>query len=250
MKIAALLILAMVAITVDAGTSSAADNAQAFVAAMAAYKAEDYPSSIEALEAIATDGIVNGHLYYNLGNAHLKNGDLGRAILWYARATHLLPNDPDLRFNYAYARTLTRDASENDSIPLAQIFFFWNYQLSNTTIIALSILFNGLFWTLAIAWRLSGRRGLRLAAQLALLPTLVFAITVGFNYYEARTSRHAIILEEEIAVRSGLEETSTELFILHAGAKVKIVKERNGYNQIRYSPEKTGWLPAGAIGRI
>ena len=250
MKCAAPLMLLLLLITGFGGGATAGDNAQTFVAAMKAYKAEDYPAAIDLLEAITATGIENGLLYYNLGNAYLKNNDLGHAILWYARAKQLLPNDPDLRFNYDYAFTLTRDASEGEATPLVRILFFWKFQLSPHTVVTLSIFFCTLFWSLAIAWRLTGRRGLRAALQLALLPALIFILTAGFNYYEARHRNQAIVLPEQIAVRSGLETTSTELFILHAGARVRILKERNGHHQIRFSAQKIGWLPADAVGRI
>lgn len=250
MKYAAPFVLLLFLITGFCGNATAGDNARNFIAAMEAYKAEDYPAAIDLLESIAASGIENGLLYYNLGNAYLKNNDLGHAILWYARAEKLLPNDPDLRFNYDYALTLTRDASDGEATPLVRILFFWKFQLGPRTVVTLSIFFCTLFWSLAIAWRLTGRRGLRTALQLALLPALVFILTAGFNYYEARHRYQAIVLPEQIAVRSGLETTSTELFVLHAGARVNILKERSGHHQIRFSTQKIGWLPADTVGRI
>ena len=250
MKFATTAFALLLWITTGIATGMAQDNAHDFIAAMAAYKSKDYPTAIAKLEAIARNGVENGQLYYNLGNAHLKNNDLGQAILWYERASALLPNDPDLRFNTDYARSLTRDASEEETTSLVRIFFFWKYHLGRNTIIALSIAFNGLFWCLAAAWRLMGRRGLRLAMQIALVPAVVFVLTAAFNYYEATHSTHAIVLPEKISVRSGLEETSTELFVLHAGAKVKLVKNLDNHAQIRFSAEKIGWIPRTAIGRI
>ncbi len=250
MKTAATLFIFLFVVTTGAFAAPIRDNARDFIAAMAAYKAQDYPAAIEMLENIAKNGVINGQLYYNLGNAYLKNNDLGRALLWYERALVLLPNDPDLRFNADFARSLTRDASEETATPLVRIFFFWKYQLSPNTIIVLSILFNGLFWCLAAGWRFSRRRGLGLAAKIVLVPALVFILTATFNYYEAAHGSQAIVLPEEVSVRSGLENTSTELFVLHAGVKVKIVKRLNSHCQIRFSAQKIGWLPQAAIGRI
>ena len=73
----------------------AQEPARQFIAAMEAYKSGDYVTAIAGLEGIAQQGVRNGQLYYNLGNAHLKNDDLGGAILWYERAWQLIPNDPD-----------------------------------------------------------------------------------------------------------------------------------------------------------
>jgi tetratricopeptide (TPR) repeat protein len=221
-----------------------------FLAAMEAYKTGDYATAAKDLEAIAAAGVRNGQLYYDLGNAHLKNNDLGRAILWYERALALIPNDPDLRFNYEYARSLTKDAQEGGPSPLTRILFFWNYELSARTIIVLALACNLIFWSLAIAWRLTRRRGLRHALLAALVPAIVFALTAAYNYIEAARRTQAIILPAAVAVRSGLESTSTQLFELHAGARVRIVRQLQDHVQIRYSEDKIGWISGAAVGRI
>lgn len=225
-------------------------HAHQFLAAMQAYKAGRYAEAAKALEAIAADGVRNGQLYYDLGNAYLKDDDLGRAILWYERALRLLPNDPDLRFNYEYARSLAKDAQDESTSPLVRILFFWNYQLSARTILWLALTFNLIFWALAVARRLTRRRALRHAATAALLPALLFVFTAAYNYYAAAHQRLAIVLPAEIAVRSGLEPTSTELFQLHAGAKVQVVKALQGHLQIQFSQDKIGWVESTAVGRI
>ena len=60
-------------------------------------------------EQLATDGVRNGFLYYDLGNAYLQARDIGSAILWYRRAGRLVPGDPRLEHNLATARSLCRD---------------------------------------------------------------------------------------------------------------------------------------------
>jgi tetratricopeptide (TPR) repeat protein len=217
---------------------------------MEAYKSGEYAAAVKDLEAIAAAGVRNGQLYYNLGNAHLKNDNLGQAILWYERALALIPNDPDLLFNYEYARSLTKDLPEGGPSPLTRIFFFWAYELSAPAIIVLALACNLIFWGLAIAWRLTRRRVLRHALLAALVPTLIFVLTAAYNYFEAAHHTQAIVLPPTIAVRSGLDPTSTQLFELHAGAKVKVVRQMQDHVQIRFSEDKIGWIPRTAVGRI
>lgn len=244
------LMIAIIGILFAAAPCPARDHARQFLAALEAYKAGDYMKAVQGLEAIAAEGVRNGQLYYDIGNAHLKNNDLGRAILWYERALNLLPNDPDLRFNYDYARSLTKDAQDENANALTRILFFWNYQLSARTVILLALIFNLFFWSLALAWRLFRRRGLRRAALAALIPAAVFILTAAYNYYETAHQTQAIVLPEKIAVRSGLEPTSTALFELHAGARVRIVKTMKDHVQIRFSEDKIGWIATEAVGRI
>jgi tetratricopeptide (TPR) repeat protein len=250
MKTRICLLLSIVAILAAPLRCPAQEHGRQFLAAMEAYKAGDYAAAVKDLGAIAATGVRNGQLYYNLGNANLKNNDLGRAILWYERALTLIPNDPDLRFNYEYARSLTKDLQEGGPSPLVRILFFWAYDLSARTIIMLALACNLIFWSLAIAWRLTRRRGLRHALLVALVPTVIFALTAAYNYFEAAHHTQAIVLPPTIAVRSGLEPTSTTLFELHAGAKVKVVRQMQDHVQIRFSEDKIGWIPSMAIGRI
>jgi hypothetical protein len=49
-------------------------------------------------------GLWSGPLWYNVGNASLLAGDVGRAILAYRRAERLMPFDRDLAANLAAAR--------------------------------------------------------------------------------------------------------------------------------------------------
>lgn len=231
-------------------TCQAQDNARRFITALEAYKAQKFDTAVSEFEQIARSGVRNGELYYNLGNAHLKNNNLGQAILWYERALKLLPNDPDLRFNADYARSLTRDAAEDDSTSLVRIFFFWKYKLSNRAIIILSLTLNTLFWCLMLAKRLGGIRSLRYAAMAIALPALILILTAGFNYYENTHQKIGIVLKDRVEVRSGLNDTSTELFVLHAGARVKVVKNKEEHLQIRFSSDKIGWIHKSAMGYI
>jgi tetratricopeptide (TPR) repeat protein len=229
---------------------AAQQEARQFITAIEAYKSGDYLSAVATLESIAQNSVQNGALYYNLGNAHLKSGDLGRAILWYERSEKLIPGDPDLMFNLDYARSLAKDAADEDVLPLVRIFFFWNYQLSSRAIAVLAVAGNLLFWCLAVAWRLTGRRMLRKAAIVVLIPVVVFVMTAGFNFYRATNSRQGIILPESVSIRSGWEQTSTELFILHAGAKVQVVKSATDHLLIRFSKDKIGWVHRDNLGLI
>jgi len=59
-----------------------------------------YESSILRFERIVRDGgIHNGKLYYNIGNAYFRAGNLGRAILNYKKAQTYIPNDQNLLHN-------------------------------------------------------------------------------------------------------------------------------------------------------
>jgi tetratricopeptide (TPR) repeat protein len=228
----------------------ASDQARTFLAGIEKYKAGQYAEAIDRFSAIVGSGVVNAQLYYNLGNACLKNNALGPAIFWYERALVLGSRDPDLLFNLAYARSLTKDETEEQASPLVRIFFFWNYQLTPGTIRIAAIAFNLLAWLLAGVWLITRRRGPARAALVVAVPALVLACTGGFNYIADARFQPAIVLPGQVSVRAGLEESATELFILHAGAKVRVVKTLKDHCQIRFSADKLGWVPKERLGIV
>jgi tetratricopeptide (TPR) repeat protein len=242
--------LAWAAIIVLAGNLHASDRARTFISGIEAYRAGDWPAAIEAFEAIAAQGVDNGRLYYNLGNAYLKNDDLGHAILWYERALKHIPDDPDLRFNHDYALTLTKDEQGMQASPLLKILFFWKYQLSGATIRWIAIALNAALWIALAFLSVRAKRLLRPSIVMITAGAALFTATAVYNYVEADRVRHAVILPEEVAVRSGLSDTATQLFVLHAGTKVRISRESDSHLLVSYTADKIGWVKRSDAGMI
>ena len=67
-----------------------------------AYEKGDYNRSIEIYEQIAKDKGVSSSLLSNLGNAYVKAGDYGHAMLCYERALRIDPSDKEVKGNIAY----------------------------------------------------------------------------------------------------------------------------------------------------
>ncbi|MBC2710477.1 MAG: tetratricopeptide repeat protein [Desulfosarcina sp.] len=233
-----------------AATAPASQTARTFMDGAEAYRNGDWPAAIVAFESLADGGVNNGKLYYNIGNAYLKNDDLGRALLWYERALKRIPDDPDLRFNYDYALTLTKDEQGEKESPLLRILFFWKYQLSHSTVRWIAILLNAALWTVLSVLVIRKKRLLRPTVILLVAGTVIFSGTAAFNYVEATQFRHAVILPEQAAVRSGFTDTATQLFVLHAGTKVRVERESETHLLIRYTEDKMGWVKKADAGMI
>lgn len=229
---------------------AASDAARTFMAGSDAYRRGDWPAAIEAFQRVIADGIHSGPLYYNLGNAYLKNDDLGRALLWYERALKRLPDDPDLRFNYEYALTLTKDEPAMQARPLMRILFFWKYQLSPPTVRGVALILNAALWTALSILAVRRKRLLRPTTILTAAAAFIFTATAIYNAVETARIRHAIILPDQAAIRSGFTETATELFVLHAGTRVRVERESGDHLLIRYTADKIGWVRKADAGII
>jgi SH3-like domain-containing protein len=79
---------------------------------------------------------------------------------------------------------------------------------------------------------------------------LVFTLTAVYNDYETDFTKEAVILPSRVSIRSGLTDDATELFVLHAGTKVKIDKEKDAYIRIFFSEGKIGWIKKSDAGVI
>ena len=93
-----------------AGAAAGESAENRFFEANLAYKNERFQAAADGYLDLIARGRVNGTVYYNLGNAYLRLGMIGRAILFYERARLLTPRDDDLLFNLAHAKSRTRDA--------------------------------------------------------------------------------------------------------------------------------------------
>ena len=230
--------------------TKATELTRAFLNGVHNYKTEDYEAAVVEFSKIVDAGIRNGNLFYNLGNAYLKNGDVGYAMLWYERALKLIPDDPDLKFNHKYGLTLVKDEREDNRLPILRVVFFWQHLLSATTIQWAAVILNMSFWLILVQQVLRRKRTLKTLGYVILTLALVFTLTAFYNHYASRYVKEAVILPDKVAVRSGLTDDSTELFVLHAGTKVKIEKENKDFYRIYFSEGKIGWLKQPEVGVI
>ncbi len=230
------------------------DRDVVFQEAVEAYDRGDYAAAAVGYEKIAASGWKSAALFYNLGNAWFKQGNLGRAVLNYRRAETLEPLDPEIGKNLEYAReALEDDAASFAPGTWAKIKLGLGRLLTLNDWALLTLVF---YWATA-AWAL----GAIFSAFLrrfsgAVLKTLgvLLAFSVLGTWQARAISREepAVILSARVEVRysPGLEQT--EAFVLHEGTEVRIIRRDEGarWLQIVLPDGKSGWVPAEALGLI
>ncbi|MBF0396226.1 MAG: tetratricopeptide repeat protein [Desulfobacterales bacterium] len=226
------------------------ETTKLFLNGISSYKSGNYNETIKDFSQIIESGISNGKLFYNLGNAYLKNNDLGNAILWYKRALKLIPNDPDLKFNLNYAISLVRDQKEEDISPFSRIFFFWKYLLNTVTIQWIAILSSFSFFILVSVRFILKNKILNIISLFAGFIFVIFTLTSLYIFYEEANFKKGVILKPEVSVRSGFDKGSTELFRLHAGTIITIQKSDQEFLKIYFADGKIGWIKKEEIGII
>jgi tetratricopeptide (TPR) repeat protein len=216
------------------------------------YETGNYDEAIAGYEDIIAMGVRNSDVYYNLGNAYFKQGDMGRAILNYRRAQRLDPPDTDIAANLALARTQTVDKlevpPEGVLINIVEIAEEW-LTLNQAALLALGLwLLIGVAFIVAIfqpRWR---RLSAGVMAILAIF-LLIGLISMANRLYRETQSPPAVIIAPKVDVTSGPGGGDQYLveFELHAGAEVRLLESRVGWRRITLPGNLQGWVPSEAV---
>jgi len=209
-----------------------------------AQSAELYRKALLRFEKLVEDGVVNGKLYYNLGNTYFQLHDLGRAILNYRRAVALLPEDDNLRQNLRYAESQQPDRIEpKQETKIAKTLLFWHYDLSVRLRLILLALANAAFWGV-LALKLYRRQGL----LLPLAVTFVLSLLMGGSLLYERLGHHAggVLITAATTARKGDGQAYSPSFSepLHAGLLFSLVEKRGEWLYIELVDGRRCWVPA------
>src|SRR5438034_268991 len=99
-------LLCLILLLLCAGNVARADDVStAFDQANQLYEEGKFAEAATAYAKMLRPGQASPALYFNLGNALFKAGQVGRAVLNYRLAERLAPRDPDIRANLKFARS-------------------------------------------------------------------------------------------------------------------------------------------------
>ena len=207
----------------------------------------------ERLEFVVEEGLVNGPILYDLGNAQLQSGDLGRAIAAYRGAELLMPGDDRLQSNLAYARSLCRTRIERaGQRQLLEALLRWHSSLTLTTRWVLGLVAWCGFWIILTIHQLHRLPGSRSTAAVLLVLWLALGVSIGVDLTGTAGARHGVLIEDGVAVRKGGGPGYDRQFAepLHAGVEVRIRSDRGEWLEIALPNGRTGWVRSGQVVRL
>jgi len=234
---------------INCARAQEANREEIFFSSSKACRDGNYKEAIDGYRRLIISGHENGHVYYNLGNAYFKTGQIGRAILNYERARMLIPRDADLNFNLRSARDRTQDAIPENR-PFINSVFFWIDAFSTGELFWGFAVLNLFFWAVLLI-RLFRRSEWSYYILLILLVLWIVAgISFGCRWHQFRNDERAVIVQKEVDVLAGPDINDTALFKLHEGAVVHNERSENGWYLIQISEKQRGWIPAQAAENI
>lgn len=209
--------------------------------------AEAFTEAADRFQLLVDAGVRNGRLFYNLGNASLQAGRLGRAIVNYRRAEKLLPGDGRVEANLRVARELRRNQiAAGGEQALLRALFFWHYGWTPRTRFALGLAAYVLFW-LMLAARLWAPR---FRWRFALLPVLAVWLALGASLaveaWGGDSRREGVIVVDDVVARKGNGEGFDPQFEqkLHQGVEFRLREQHGDWLFIELPDGKSGWIRA------
>lgn len=219
------------------------------------YQKANYNGAILEYQNILKTNTHSAEVYFNLGNSYYKLNQVAPAIYYFEKALLLNPNDSEIQNNLSFAQKMTID----EILPAIEVgfekivsnftntFHFDTWAILVLVCVFLIVISFGVYY---FSYHTFLKRifftGIILFSILFLLS--LFSALFEKNKFE--NNNPAIVFAEVCSVKSEPRATSTESFVLHAGAKVNVIEKLNNYKKIQLPDQKTGWVNAVEIKEI
>jgi hypothetical protein len=197
-------------------------------------------------EAIIKEGVNNGYLHYNLGNAYIRMGNIGPAILNYIQAQKWIPRDENLAANLKFAIQQTQDKIELPALGTLNVLFFWVNDFNIKELVYFAIGMNFIFWITLILWMKFPILKVIRNAFLCLL--LLSFVSIGVKIKNKSDLKLGVVLAQNVDVKSGRSVDTITLFQLHEGALVTVTGRYDNWLEVRLNDEQKGWVPQKSLG--
>lgn len=229
-----------------------------------AYQTEHYSEAIAIyLEAIEKDGS-SSDIYYNLGNAYYRNGQIAEAILSYERALRLNPTNAEARANLAFVNDRITDKKgesgsflSNSFVSITNLFSSngWAYVALMLFILTVAGVVVYFFLDSVIVRKIGFFGGI--LTGIMMIFCMIFAIKAKSM---AEDPSDAIIVSETSVLSTVPRAPMTreeEALLLHKGTKVKILRSMSlpgdssqTWHEVSVDNQHRAWINNDDIERI
>lgn len=219
------------------------------------YAKAQYKDAVQSYQSILSDGYQSAVIYFNLGNAYYKIGDIPSALLYYEKAHRLTPGDEDINFNIQLTNLKTTD--KIDATPELFLTKWWEAFIlccSVSTLSWLSILFlltgSGALVVYLYASTISLKRGTFYTALTLVFLGLVTILMAANQVHYFASHQQAIVFSNSVTVKSEPGQAAKNLFVIHEGTKVDILETNNNWLRVQLLNGNEGWILVNDVKEI
>jgi len=220
-------------------------RADDFDAANQLFDAGKFDEARQRYSALVDRGEWSANLFYNLGNAELRTGAPGRAMLGYERALVLDPGHSEARANL---RLLREQANAKVPPHTWLDLAFGSFSLDTWVVVATISAWVIIFGILVpVATRRTLPAGLIFTMILA-----IFAAAYGAagTWYTLQDREVGIIVARQVDARFEPADRAGLADVLPAGSRVRVLSERGAWTYCELPGKGRGWVPAASVERV
>lgn len=245
-KTVGIVIIGLLCFALQVKAESGSGANEQFTMGVEAYSKASYAEALEHFKS-AEDELEGFALYFNLGNTYYKLNKIPESILYLERALKFEPANEDARYNLRLANE--RIADKIESLPKSKFALWWEdfrYGVGPDgwawITVALSFAAALLYFLFAFGSSQSLRR-FGFFAGLVCLFLLFAAYSLSrsaedFRYGEVA----AVVFAIKVDVKSEPRSESTNVFVLHAGTRVSLLRSEGEWQHIEIASGSKGWV--------
>ena len=217
--------------------------------AATAYGEQKYSLAISIYEkCLSLSPEPSAELYYNLGCAYYKDGQLSSAILSLERAYRLDPSDSDTRYNLNFladhtAEKVEQPRSQMLSRILDSVTHWFALPVWMSLALGSFVIFVLLIFLFTYGRSERKRRIGFYAGLVAFVLCIVLNLFVYRSYRFITDRSEAILTAPVITLQSSPDSSSQDIAVVHEGHKVRVLDRVGGYAEIRLADGTVGWVP-------
>ena len=205
------------------------------------YAAGHFREATDLYTKLVSSGEVSAALFYNLGNAWYRAGDLGQSILNYERALALEPQQPEAEANLRLARDKARALQlKRNAVDRVA---------ARATPTEYSIVMASSFWiaAFALAALFVSRRRAGAALSILVLSCITLA-AAAYGLYAIENGPGgrslAIVTAKTTEARLATADNAGTVLALPPGSEINILSTRGDWIYAALPNDLRGWIPA------
>lgn len=230
-----------------------------FSAGNEAYFRGDFAGAIRHYERLTEAGVHDADVYFNLGTARARLGDLGHAVLYFERCRWLRAGDQACEDGLDAARgELGKQRAERDGQatvqarpPLSEALVApLSANGLGLTVLVLDVLFFAALLARARVRRDAIRLGLTIALSLIALVLLASGAGLALKARALSSGEPAIVLHEGAELREGPDPKAQVRANAHEGDRAEVLRREGGFARVALSQGPHGWIDKRNIEQI